>query len=67
MSLFFPITNILLGLFITSIGFKLYNPWQDQNDPEKEAAWYKRYGKLYRIGGIILTILGVVNTILKLS
>ena len=63
MDLFFGIGNIGIGLLITLIGFKIYNPFKGKNTPEKEELWYKKFGIFFKIGGILLLIVGLITTI----
>ena len=48
----FGIGNVAVGLIMTLIGFKVYNPFKGKNEPEKEAQWYAKFGLFFKIGGI---------------
>ncbi len=63
MDLVFGIGNVVFGILITLIGFKIYNPFKGKNEIEKEEKWYKKFGKLFKIGGVIILIFGIINTI----
>lgn len=63
MELFFGISNIGFGLILALIGFKIYNPFKGKNLPEKEQEWYKKFGTLFKLGGIGLFVWGMINTI----
>jgi hypothetical protein len=66
MDLFFGIGNIGIGLMMTLIGFKVYNPFKGKNEPEKEELWFKKFGTFFKIGGIAMLILGVLKTLTNL-
>ena len=61
MDWFFAIGNIVFGLVMTLIGFKVYNPIKSLGDPEKEAAWFKKYGTFFKLGGAVILVIGVLN------
>ena len=63
MDLFFGIANIAVGLLMTLIGFKAYNPFKGKNEPEKEEQWYKKFGIFFKLGGIAILIFGIINMI----
>ena len=63
MDLFFGLGNIVVGLMMTLIGFKVYNPFKGKNEPEKEEQWYKKFGMLFKIGGIAVLIFGIIKTV----
>lgn len=66
MELFFGIGNMVMGIIMTLIGFKVYNPFKGKNEPEKEKDWYKKFGVLFKIGGIAILLFGVFKTIQNL-
>ena len=59
----FTIGEIIFGILLTLIGFKVYNPFKGRNEPEKEVEWYKRFGTLFKIGGPVLIIAGLLQLI----
>ncbi len=61
MDLIFGIGNIGIGIVMTSIGFKIYNPFKQE--PEKEKLWYKKFGTFFKIGGIAMLIFGLIKTL----
>jgi len=63
MDLFFGIGNIVMGIVMTLIGFKVYNPFKGKNEPEKEEQWFKKFSTFFKIGGIVLLIFGIIKTI----
>lgn len=63
MELIFGIGNIGIGIMITLIGFKVYNPFKGKNEPEKEGQWYKKFETFFKIGGIVILIFGIIKTI----
>jgi len=63
MDLFFGVGNIVFGLVLILIGFKVYNPFKGKNMPEKEEQWYKKFGTLIKVGGIVVFIFGIINLI----
>ena len=67
MDIFFGIMNIVFGILLTLIGFKVYNPFKGKNEIEKENLWYKKFGTFTKIGGILLIFLGVINTLLGMK
>ena len=62
MDLYFGITNILAGIIMTLIGFKVYNPFKGKNQPEKEEEWYKKFGTFFKIAGIAVFLFGLFMT-----
>ena len=63
MDLFFAIGNVGMGMMMTMIGFKVYNPWKGNKEDKKEALWYKKFGTFFKIAGIALLIFGIIKTI----
>lgn len=61
MDLFFVLGDIAFGIILTLIGFKVYNPFKGKSTPEKEELWYKKFGKFFKIGGIILLVFGIIQ------
>ncbi len=61
MELVFGIGNIVIGIMMTLIGFKVYNPFKGKNDPEKEEQWFKKFGTFFKIGGISILIWGLIK------
>lgn len=66
MELVFGFGNIGIGVIMSIIGFKVYNPFKNKNTPEKEELWFKKFGTFFKIGGIIMLILGVLKTVSNL-
>ena len=62
MDLFFTVGNIVIGIILTLIGFKIINPFK--NNPEFEEKWNKKYANLFKIIGIILILFGVIKLII---
>ena len=63
MELIFGFGNIGIGIMMTLIGFKIYNPFKGKNDPEKEELWFKKFGTFFKIGGIAMLLFGILKTI----
>jgi hypothetical protein len=61
MELIFGIGNIGIGIVVTLVGFKIYNPFKQE--PEKEELWYKKFGTFFKIGGIAMLIFGLIKTL----
>lgn len=57
------IVNIGIGIMMSLIGFKVYNPFKGKNEPEKEQQWYKKFGTFFKIGGVVILIFGIVKTV----
>ena len=66
MELLFGIGNIVIGTMMTLIGFKIYNPFEGKNEPEKEALWFTKNGTFFKVGGIALLAFGIFKTIVNL-
>jgi hypothetical protein len=60
MELFFNLGQIAAGLYITAVGFRLYNPFKGKNEPDKEEEWYRKFGTFFKYGGIALVIFGII-------
>lgn len=54
-----PYINIVIGIVFMLIGFKIYKPFKK----EKAEDIYKKYGDLYRLGGIGMTLFGVISAL----
>lgn len=68
MSLFFSSINLIIGILIILVGFKVLNPFsgkKDDNNKEEEE-WYLKYGKLFKIGGTIVSIIGLFQFLTQL-
>ena len=61
MEIFFAVGQIIAGLYMTAVGFKIYNPFKGKNEPEKEEQWFKKFGTFFKYGGIALVILGIIQ------
>ncbi|WP_320815350.1 hypothetical protein [Flavobacterium sp.] len=66
MELIFGIGNIGIGIMMTLIGFKVYNPFKGKNESEKEKIWFNKFGTFFKIGGIAMFIFGITKTISNL-
>ncbi|MBI3220747.1 MAG: hypothetical protein HYZ44_14630 [Bacteroidetes bacterium] len=55
---FYGYFNLFIGIIMTLIGFKVYRPFTR----EKEEEIYKKFGGLYKFGGIGLMIWGLIKT-----
>ncbi|MEY5048543.1 MAG: hypothetical protein RLZZ175_1902 [Bacteroidota bacterium] len=67
MDLIIGICNLSIGLIMSLLGFKFYNPFKGKNEPEKEELWFKKFGAFFKIGGIIMLILGVLKTVSNIN
>jgi len=67
MDLFFGIGNFIIGLLMTLICFKIYNPFKGKNEPKKEEKWYQTLESSSKVGGIALLVWGVFNTMSNLN
>lgn len=47
---------LFIGLIMILIGFKLYKPFKED--------YYKRFSLFYKLGGILLLILSLINILL---
>jgi len=54
---FYGYFNLALGTIMVLIGFKVYKPFSK----EKEEETYKKFGNLYKFGGIAMIIWGLVK------
>jgi len=64
MDLFFGIGNIIVGLIMTLIGFKIYNPHKGNGESEESnEQWFNKYGKLLKFGGLVVLIIGIFKVI----
>lgn len=63
MDFFFSVGNIIIGLFLALIGFKVYNPFKGKNQPEKEEEWYNKFGTIFKVIGIGILIFGIIKTL----
>tara|TARA_R110002049_G_C9006443_1_gene550288 strand:- start:666 stop:854 length:189 start_codon:yes stop_codon:yes gene_type:complete len=52
---FFGLFNIVLGSYLTLVGFKVYVPKSVQ---EKEG-FYAKYGMLFKVGGVGMLLWGL--------
>lgn len=59
MDYFFGIMQISSGLLMSLIGFKIINPFKGSEKPEKEIIWYKKFGLIFKITGILVIFLGI--------
>ena len=56
MDLFLGIGNIGIGIAMILIGFRIYNPFKNEQ-------LYNKFGTFYKVGGIIVFVLGIIYTI----
>jgi ABC-type sulfate transport system permease component len=61
--LFFAIGNIIIGVALLIIGFKIFNPLKGRTTPEKEKIWYDKYGTMLKLIGAIVFLLGISKLI----
>ena len=54
---FYGYFNLILGTIMTLIGFKVYRPFKK----DKEEETYKKFGNLYKFGGIALIVWGLIQ------
>lgn len=54
---FYAYFDLVLGAVMMLIGFKVYRPFRKEN----EERVYKKYGNLYRFGGIGIFFWGLIN------
>jgi hypothetical protein len=54
---FYGYFNLALGTIMTLIGFKIYRPFKK----EKEDEVYRKFGNLYKFGGIALILWGLIR------
>jgi hypothetical protein len=66
MELIFGINNIVIGSYMIIVGFKIYNPYKNKNEKEKEEKFYSKFGLFFKIGGIALLLFGLIKTISKI-
>lgn len=64
MTLFFYLFHIVTGSFFTLVAFKIYNPFKNQANKEKEIEFYKKSGPILKIIGPALLIIGVIQTLI---
>lgn len=61
MELFFTFTQLIVGVYMTLVGFKIINLFKGKNEPEKEEKWYKKFGVFFKYGGIGLIVLAIIQ------
>lgn len=59
MDIFLGIGNIGIGIAMILIGFRIYSPFKDEQ-------LYNKFGNFYKVGGIVVFILGIIYTIISL-
>ncbi len=59
MELIIGIAQTCIGIIISLVGFKLYNPFKNKNDEEWEKQWYKKFGTFFKIAGPAISLLGL--------
>lgn len=52
---------ILIGVIMILIGFKIFNPFN-----QNEEAWHQKFGLFFKIGGFLILILGTMTIFLSL-
>ena len=60
MDLFFGINNIIFGIVMMLVGFKVYIPFKAGGDTEKQELWYKKFGTLLKFLGFFMLIFGII-------
>lgn len=63
MELIFGIGNVVIGIIMSLIGLRVYNPFNGKNNSEKEEEWYDKNGTFFLIGGILMTLFGIFKVI----
>jgi len=58
---FFAFGQLIAGIYMTLIGFKVINLFKGKNEPEKEQEWYKKFGGFFKYEGIGMTILAIIQ------
>ena len=58
-----PYFNILMGTFMTLIGFKIYKPFTK----EKAEETYKKYGTFFKLGGLAMLFYGIFTLLVDLK
>lgn len=61
MALFFYLFHIVAGTFLTLVAFRIYNPFKNQANKEKEIEFYKKSGPILKICGPALLIIGIIQ------
>lgn len=56
---FYLYFNLLLGLMFILIGFKIYKPFKKESEEEV----YRKYGAIFKYGGIIMFVLCALRLI----
>jgi len=66
--LYFAISTSLIGLFITLIGYNVIKlKGKKPEDEERMIIWRKKFGKLFRILGVVMIFIGISLLILSFS
>lgn len=58
-----PYFNILMGTFLTLLGFKLYKPFAE----EKAEETHKKYGTLFKLAGLAMLFYGIISLLVDLK
>lgn len=53
--------NVFIGLILVIIGFKFYNPFQNDKTLRKERIWYRKFGLLFKITGPIMLVVSIIK------
>lgn len=61
MELFFAVAQLLAGVYMALVGFKVIDVFKGKSEPEKEEQWFKKFGGFFKYGGIALVILGIIQ------
>ncbi len=61
--LIFPCFNIIIGLYMALVGFKIYKPFSS----EKAVTMYEKFGWFYKYGGIAVCVIGICTLISDLN
>jgi hypothetical protein len=57
---FYGYFNLVLGTVMALIGFKIYRPFKK----DKEEEMYRKWGNLYKVGGIAMIAWGLIKVTL---
>lgn len=63
MEKFFAFAQLIAGIYMTLVGFKVIDVFKGKAEPEKEEQWFKKFGGFFKYGGIGLIILAIIQLI----
>jgi len=61
MEIFFAFAQLITGIYMTLVGFKVIDIFKGKVDSEKEEKWFKKFGGFFKYGGIGLIIIAVIQ------